>query len=92
MRRINGDLPEDFHESFEKYVAEFLEDKRDIATRKASGLVLDKIANNLPELIGGSADLSGSNNTKHSDLSPIPRKIPLQITSTMVLENLQWQE
>ncbi len=76
MRRINGDLPEDFHESFEKYVAEFLEDKRDIATRKASGLVLDKIANNLPELIGGSADLSGSNNTKHSGSVPYTKENP----------------
>ncbi|WP_461834157.1 transketolase [Desulfothermus sp.] len=66
LRRINRELPSNFTEVFEKYVEEFLQDKKDIATRKASGIILDKLAANLPELIGGSADLSGSNNTKHS--------------------------
>ena len=40
-----------------------------IATRKVSGLVLNSIANKLPGLIGGSADLSGSNNTKLKEFS-----------------------
>ncbi len=40
-----------------------------MATRKASGVALDAVAPALPELIGGSADLTGSNNTKASGLS-----------------------
>ena len=38
----------------------------DIATRKASQIILEELTNKLPELIGGSADLSGSNNTNTS--------------------------
>ena len=41
------------------------------ATRKSSGNTLEKLAGVVPELIGGSADLTGSNNTKTPDLAPV---------------------
>ncbi len=46
---------------------QFLESPK-IATRQASGKVIDLISKNLPNLIGGSADLSGSNNTKSNNM------------------------
>ena len=41
------------------------------ATRKSSQVVLNNLAKNLPELIGGSADLTGSNNTYHTNSHPL---------------------
>ena len=66
-RLINNELPNDF----EKLYQEFLEglvagDKKDLATRKASEICLNFFCEQLPELIGGSADLTGSNNTYSS--------------------------
>ena len=48
----------------EQINASFKADRSDKATRKASGMVLEILSQNLPNLIGGSADLSESNNTK----------------------------
>lgn len=70
LRRINGDLPNDIDNIFREIIEEFLGQDKDVATRKASGMVLEKIGAKLPELIGGSADLSGSNNTKWSGSRP----------------------
>ena len=44
-----------------------------IATRKASGMALEALSKNIPYLIGGSADLSSSNNTKPEDFKPITK-------------------
>lgn len=55
-------LPEGFDEAIDKAVASF-EVGGKVATRKASGTVLNAIADVMPELWGGSADLGGSNNT-----------------------------
>ena len=57
---------------WEKYLPNFPADKP-LATRSASGMVLDAIAPHLPTLIGGSADLTPSNNTRTSgavDIAP----------------------
>jgi len=64
-RRMAGQLPRGWKLSLEKFVA----DAKGMATRKSSGVVLNQIAANLPELMGGSADLAPSNNTwiKNSD-------------------------
>ena len=48
----------------EKEKKKFFDSKPTVASRKSSASVLEAITNNLPELIGGSADLSGSSNTK----------------------------
>jgi transketolase len=61
-RRMRGDLPAG--EAVGKRLAELCAAPTKIATRKASEAVLNVLAEGIPELIGGSADLTGSNNTK----------------------------
>ena len=63
-RVINGKLPKNLDKIIEEEKRKFFDSKPTIASRKSSASVLESITNNLPELIGGSADLSGSNNTK----------------------------
>jgi len=63
-RIINNKLPKDFDEIIEELKKKFFDLKPNIATRQASANFLEEVTKNLPELVGGSADLSGSNNTK----------------------------
>ncbi len=63
-RLIKNELPKSLDEHFASLKKEIFNSKPDQATRKSSAFVLESIIENLPELIGGSADLSGSNNTK----------------------------
>ena len=65
-RRMQGRLPEDFAAQSEKILAQMQADDSTVATRKASGMNLEAFGPLLPELLGGSADLTGSNNTKWS--------------------------
>jgi transketolase len=58
-RRLRGDLPV----GWKRTLPSFDRDNGSMATRAASGIVLNAIAASVPELVGGSADLSGSNNT-----------------------------
>jgi transketolase len=58
-RRMQGRLPTDW----DKDLPEFAPDSKGMATRAASGKVLNVLATRLPELMGGSADLTPSNNT-----------------------------
>ncbi|MEJ2515127.1 MAG: transketolase [Gammaproteobacteria bacterium] len=62
-RRMAGDLPGDWEASADAAIARIAAEGKDMATRKASQAVLDAFGPQLPELIGGSADLTGSNNT-----------------------------
>jgi len=62
-RRMRGNLPENWQQSVDAAIAELQEDGASVATRKASQIALDAFGPLLPELIGGSADLAGSNNT-----------------------------
>ncbi len=67
-----GDLLE-LDETIDRLVNEMLETRPTLATRAASGKILDRLAPVLPELIGGSADLTPSNNTRFDgavDVSP----------------------
>ncbi|MFT9283704.1 transketolase-like TK C-terminal-containing protein, partial [Bifidobacterium sp.] len=57
-----GKLPEEFDKAIDELVDKF-ETGSKVATRKASGAVINAIAAVMPELWGGSADLGGSNNT-----------------------------
>ena len=61
---IGGALPAGFAAAIAGVRAKFMAEAPKIATRQASGFVLDALAPHMPELIGGSADLTGSNNTK----------------------------
>jgi transketolase len=63
-RRNEGRLPEDWKKAIAAARAEFIASGKEMATRSASGAVLDKLAAAIPELFGGSADLTPSNNTK----------------------------
>lgn len=63
MRRMEGRMPADWHVQVEKLVQNLNEKKQSVATRKASQLCLDHYANILPEMMGGSADLTESNCT-----------------------------
>jgi len=64
-RRMRGELPDEWSEFAGKAIAEINAAAADMATRKASLLALNAFAPALPELAGGSADLTGSNLTKH---------------------------
>ena len=65
-RRVAGELPADWGRAVEALVAAANAKGESVATRKASQLALESLAPCLPELIGGSADLTGSNLTTWS--------------------------
>jgi transketolase len=62
-RRMAGDLPADFSEKASAYVKEVNDKAEKVASRKASQNSIEAYAKLLPELLGGSADLAGSNLT-----------------------------
>jgi transketolase len=62
-RRLKGDLPEGWDSNLPVFAA----DPKGMATRTASGKVLNALSPRLPELVGGSADLTPSNNTKFEE-------------------------
>ncbi len=63
-RRMKGQLPTDWKKAIEAAKVDLLASEKDLATRQASGVVLNHLALAMPELLGGSADLTPSNNTK----------------------------
>ena len=63
-RLISGDLPVEFESTISDLIKSFETDESDYASRKCSGICLDSIGPVMPELIGGSADLTPSNNTQ----------------------------
>ena len=71
-RRMAGDLPEGF--SLGDYIAGLIADPKKVATRKASELALEAINALVPETVGGSADLTGSNNTKTKNQKPLTKQ------------------
>ena len=62
-RAMKGDLPDDAFTALDARIAELVESKPAQATRQSSGAALDELFAAIPELVGGSADLTGSNNT-----------------------------
>jgi transketolase len=68
-RRINGELPADWASIADAAIAGIAEAGESVATRKASLIALNAFAPALPELLGGSADLTGSNLTYHTGSS-----------------------
>ncbi len=63
QRRIAGELPADFLSGVDEFIAQCVANESDVASRKASQQAIAAIAPTLPELLGGSADLAGSNLT-----------------------------
>ena len=70
-RRFAGDLPEGFDAAISDLKKKIAETKPTVATRKASEDVLEVINGLVPETLGGSADLTPSNNTKTSQMVSI---------------------
>ena len=70
-RRMRGDLPADWAQNTAKLLAEVNAAEATVATRKASLQTLNQLGPLLPELIGGSADLAGSNYTIWNGSKPI---------------------
>ncbi len=70
-RRFKGDLPPGFDAVIAKVCDDFRAKNAKIATRQASGEVLSALIPAVPEIIGGSADLTPSNNTKVKDETEI---------------------
>ena len=62
-RRVNGELPADFSDKADAIIADLQANPQNIASRKASQNALNAFGPLLPELLGGSADLAGSNLT-----------------------------
>ena len=62
-RQVTGQLPKDYERKFTEFLDNISVDDEKIATRKASQKCLEFLCEELPEMIGGSADLTGSNNT-----------------------------
>ncbi|MDB5764936.1 MAG: tkt [Herminiimonas sp.] len=63
LRRMKGELPGNFDQAVKTYIASCVEKKETVATRKASQNAIQALAQVLPEFLGGSADLTGSNLT-----------------------------
>jgi transketolase len=70
-RRMRNELPADFETAMADYRRRLAEEKPKLATRKSSENALEVINGCVPETIGGSADLTGSNNTRTSQTPPI---------------------
>ena len=70
-RRMRGELPGDLDQAIVDYKAKLSAEKPKVATRKSSEMALEVINGVVPETIGGSADLTGSNNTKTSQTKAI---------------------
>ena len=66
LRRTRGALPDDFDSHARSALTRTAADAPQVASRKASEMALEALGPALPELLGGSADLTGSNNTKWS--------------------------
>ena len=73
-RLIKGELPSELDKILGDEKLKFFQTKPKMATRQCSSSVINSISNILPELIGGSADLSGSNNTKTESSKVITSK------------------
>ncbi|MGY8997322.1 MAG: transketolase family protein, partial [Alphaproteobacteria bacterium] len=70
-RRMSGDVSAEAHKATSQHIAALIAEPQTIATRKASELALEALTAALPEMIGGSADLTGSNNTRTKPMKDI---------------------
>jgi transketolase len=68
---LNGSLPDGWDGAIASVKTRAVSDMPKMATRKASEEILKELTKVIPELIGGSADLTGSNNTKVGDMVPV---------------------
>ena len=70
-RAFEGQLPKEWERKAQLVKESFSADAPKIATRASSGKTLDNLTSAIPEMIGGSADLTGSNNTRAANFNPL---------------------
>ena len=75
-RRMSGNMPGDFDQIYSAFLNQCNTDNSSMATRKASQVCLDFFVKELPELVGGSADLTPSNNTFSKSSSTFSNENP----------------
>ncbi|MDR0933509.1 MAG: transketolase, partial [Burkholderiaceae bacterium] len=75
-RRMEGRLPDSFDDVINQYLADCVSKKETIATRRASQNAIQAFAPTLPEFLGGSADLTGSNLTNWKECIKLTRDKP----------------
>ena len=73
-RLLKGELPLSLDKVFGDEKIKYFQSKPKMATRQSSSSVINSISKDIPELVGGSADLSGSNNTKTEGAKVITSK------------------
>ncbi|MDX1711832.1 MAG: 1-deoxy-D-xylulose-5-phosphate synthase N-terminal domain-containing protein, partial [Rhodovibrionaceae bacterium] len=73
LTELSGDLPQHWSDAVEQFKRQMSEEQPKLATRQASQKVLDLLTAAVPNLIGGSADLTGSNGTKAAGQKVIDR-------------------
>ena len=67
--QLSDEIPVTLHDKLAEYKQKVAKEKPSVATRKASGAVLDIVNSMVPQTIGGSADLTPSNETKTNDIN-----------------------
>lgn len=70
-RRMRGDLPQDFEQQARALIQSMNSQAQTLATRKASQQAIESLVSVLPEMLGGSADLTGSNFTDWKGVAPV---------------------
>jgi len=70
-RRLRGELPAGWRDKLKDFVTATIEKPAALATRASSQQVLNVLGAAIPEMLGGSADLTGSNNTNHKLSKPV---------------------
>ncbi|MEX2648711.1 MAG: transketolase [Alphaproteobacteria bacterium] len=75
-RAVKGELPSGWRVALDAHMARLLAEPPTVATRKASEMALEALTKAIPDLVGGSADLTGSNNTKTSTTAPFGAQEP----------------
>jgi transketolase len=70
-RRMKGELPQDFPARLQAFIDSTLEKAETVASRKASQYAIGALVQALPEMLGGSADLTGSNYTDWKGVVPV---------------------
>ena len=71
LRRESGEMPASYREVVEQSLLRIHQDAEKLATRKSASQALNMLAPHLPELLGGSADLTSSNLTDHKGSIPL---------------------
>jgi transketolase len=70
-RRVKGELPANWRQAIEDFIRGAVEKPAAVATRASSQQVINALCAAIPEMLGGSADLTGSNNTNHKGAKAI---------------------